>query len=264
MTKTSYFPLEKATAVVPAYNEEQHIARLLGALRPLTEIDQIVVVDDGSVDKTAAVVEKLRREDGRIELLRLPHNQGKGAALRVGAEASHNDLLVLLDADLIGVQPRHVRALLKPVRQQRCGMTVGVFQNGRSRTDLSHRLTPFLSGQRCLRWSLFRATPALDDAHWGIEVAFHLHAWQQGYGMQHVPWRGVTHPMRTEKIAGPPWAWVRSYCGTYWDVVKYCLRHVTWRSLIASFRSRAAPARAGEREERARRKRRVRYHIDFW
>lgn len=244
MTKARKMQPERVTAIIPAFNEAQHISSVLSVLRSLDEIDQIIVVDDGSTDTTAEVVVALHRRDERIVLLRLLQNEGKAAALHRGATASKNDLLLLLDADLIGLRPIHVQSLLAPVSQQQCGMAVGVFRNGRSLTDWSHRFAPFLSGQRCLRWSLFSDTPALADARWGVEVAFHLHAWQQGYAIQHVSWPGVTHTMRLEKMDRS--TWLHSYLVMYRDIVRYCARHVALPRLHHLWRrSHLAPVKKG-------------------
>jgi hypothetical protein len=119
-----------------------------------------------------------------------------------GAQASNSELIVLLDADLIELRPKHVLSLIEPVRSDAFSMSFGVFTVGRRQTDLSHRLTPFLSGQRCLRWDLFQSAPDLAVARWGVEVALSLYAWRNGYYVLKVPCRGVNHVMRPEKTKG--------------------------------------------------------------
>ena len=73
--------------VIPAYNEESTIDRLLNAVleAPLPEgIErELVVVDDGSSDRTIEKVQAFA-EDGRVRLVQQPENRGKGAALRRG------------------------------------------------------------------------------------------------------------------------------------------------------------------------------------
>lgn len=187
------------TAVVPAYNEEENISVVLHALQDVPALSQIVVVDDGSTDRTAAVVKAQQQQDGRLQYLLLPVNRGKGVALTTGANAATNDLLLFLDADLIDLKQEHVSRLIRPVQQGVCEMTLGVFRNGRRQTDWSHRLMPFLSGQRCLRWSLFRHAPQIAQTRWSIEVALSFFAWRRNYRVQHVAWNGVTHQMRPEK-----------------------------------------------------------------
>lgn len=92
------------TIVVPAWNEAARIEHTLdelldgstsSAIGPL----EVVVVDDGSVDDTALLVERRARSDGRLRLVRTAH-RGKGAASREGFAAGTGELVVLVDADL--------------------------------------------------------------------------------------------------------------------------------------------------------------------
>jgi polyisoprenyl-phosphate glycosyltransferase len=140
------------------------------------------------------------------------------------------DLILFLDADLICLRPENVEALCAPVREGRCDMTYAIFSHGRVHTDLSHRLAPFLSGQRCLRWSLFRDAPELGQARWGIEVALNLHAWHHKYCVQPVHWHGVSHFSRIEKIEG-----VKGYLShveMWLDIGRYYGRHFLFQDLL--------------------------------
>ena len=98
----------RIAAVVPAYNEEARIGEVLRALLAAPELAEIVVVNDGSRDGTAAVARQFRT----VRALDLPENRGKGAAMRCGALAAKAEVLLFLDADLIGLRPEHVSNLL--------------------------------------------------------------------------------------------------------------------------------------------------------
>lgn len=190
------------TVLIPAYNEAERIGTVLQAASGARTIAQIIVVDDGSQDSTAAVVRQWQDRDARICLVRLEKNEGKAGAINAGAEHVVGDIVVLLDADLRGIEPAHIERLVGPVRSGQCAMTMGLFQNGRRSTDVMHRYLPFLSGQRCLRWSLFKDSISLPSAGWSLETALNLHAWYHGYTTEEIPWYGVTHAMRPEKQPG--------------------------------------------------------------
>ena len=90
--------------VFPMFDEAENVGPLLAsalALAPrLADEFEIIVVDDGSRDGSAAVVEAQRRIDPRVRLLRHPTNIGYGAALRSGLRAARGDLVFFTDADL--------------------------------------------------------------------------------------------------------------------------------------------------------------------
>ena len=90
----------QVSIVVPAFNEEQRVARTLRELTSyFSETDhslELIVVDDGSEDRTAEIV----RGQVGARLLQLENNRGKGAALRRGIQAASGDLVFLVDADL--------------------------------------------------------------------------------------------------------------------------------------------------------------------
>lgn len=100
--------------VIPAYNEERFLGTLLDRiaavnLSPLSVSVEIIVVDDCSKDRTAAIAE----EHG-VRVYRLARNSGKGAAVREGISRATGDLLLIQDADL-EYDPNDYPALLRPL-----------------------------------------------------------------------------------------------------------------------------------------------------
>jgi len=89
--------------VLPAFNEDANIARAVrdaAAAGALVGDHEVVVVDDGSRDRTAAVLDELARELGpRLVVVRHPRNRGYGAALRSGFAVTRGDLVFYTDSD---------------------------------------------------------------------------------------------------------------------------------------------------------------------
>jgi dolichyl-phosphate beta-glucosyltransferase len=96
-------PVE-VTFLIPAYNEQRRIARAvresLAAVESEGASGEVLVVDDGSDDATAAIVAELAAEDPRVRLHRLPENRGKGAAVRAGVFEARGRIVFVIDADL--------------------------------------------------------------------------------------------------------------------------------------------------------------------
>lgn len=209
------------SAIIPAYNEAVSIGPVLDALLPVARLDQILVVDDGSDDNTSDIVRSHCAVDPRVRLIRLAQNGGKAQAMLIGAAHAHNDLVLFLDGDLVALQPKHLRALIRPVAAGESEMAIALFADGRTATDWSHKIMPFLSGQRCLRWSRFADTLGFADAGWSIEVGLTLHARRKGYPIAWVEWPGVTHRMRPEKRSGLAGYW--SHMRMWADIGRYML-----------------------------------------
>ncbi|HKM40138.1 MAG TPA: glycosyltransferase family 2 protein [bacterium] len=189
--------MEHVTAVIPAYNEAERIEGVLSAVCAVDEIAKTIVVSDGSTDNTAAVA---RKAGSKVDVLELAYNQGKGAALLAGVQSTTAAILVFLDADLIGLQPKHVKQLLKPVLTKEAPMAVAVFAQGRLATDLAQKIAPFLSGQRAVRRNLLERIPELDVSRFGVEVALTQYVHEQDIPVVRVPWHDVTHVMKEEKL----------------------------------------------------------------
>jgi glycosyltransferase involved in cell wall biosynthesis len=98
------------TVIVPAFNEEETILRVIERVREVPFSLQIIVVDDCSSDRTAELVEGLPD----VELLRHERNQGKGAALRTGFARATGRVVVVQDADL-EYDPADIPDLVRPI-----------------------------------------------------------------------------------------------------------------------------------------------------
>jgi glycosyltransferase involved in cell wall biosynthesis len=105
--------------LIPAYNEGGTIATVIERVQALPFAQQLIVIDDGSTDGTAAVVEAY---DG-VLLLR-QENRGKGAALRAGIPHVDGEVVVVQDADL-EYDPSDVPALIEPILDGRADVVYG-------------------------------------------------------------------------------------------------------------------------------------------
>lgn len=131
----------RVCVALAAYNEEPVIERTLRSIMSSTwPICEIVVVDDGSTDRTAAVIRRVAHEDPRVILVR-KLNGGKAAALNDAMARATGDIVVTLDADTI-IEPATIGNLVRHFTlpgNERLGGVAGVVKVGNRKTNLLTR-----------------------------------------------------------------------------------------------------------------------------
>lgn len=88
------------TVLIPCYNEEGNIAEAIARTPNFCKNLEILIVDDGSRDKTATIVRKVMKKDKRVKLISYKPNQGKGHAVRTGFDNAKGEIIMILDADM--------------------------------------------------------------------------------------------------------------------------------------------------------------------
>jgi glycosyltransferase involved in cell wall biosynthesis len=173
------------TAVVPAFNEEDRIASVLGTLCSVELIKDIIVVDDGSTDRTGEVVAGFEK----VLYLRNPVNLGKGSAMERGVQASAGEIVFFCDADLDGLSPEMVGQIIRPVLRKEYDMFVGA---RKFRENIFTRTFVFLetkwgiyptTGQRALRKELWQKLPERYKRNYRAEVGLNYLARRVGRGL---------------------------------------------------------------------------------
>lgn len=96
--------MNKLSIIIPAYNESESLPTFLPeVVGQVTKLNinpwEVIVVDDGSSDKTSQIVSDFHRKDTRIKLISLLRNEGKALALQAGFDQADGDIIITLDAD---------------------------------------------------------------------------------------------------------------------------------------------------------------------
>ncbi len=206
--------------VVPAKDEQARIGATVRASRLLPAVREVIVVDDGSSDRTAAVAAA-----AGARVLRHDRNRGKAAAMTTGGLGTDADVLLFLDADLTDTAGA-AAPLVEAVVDGRADMTIAVLPGqrtpdgapaggrglvvnlARAGTERALGWSPLqpLSGQRCLTRVAFRAALPLADG-FGVETGLTIDLARAGFTVLEVPidlahrasggdWRSQVHRAR--------------------------------------------------------------------
>jgi len=144
--------LDSLSIVIPAYNEQNRLPQTLQKVldwlaRGTFSFREVIVVDDGSRDGTAGVVQECVRENACVRLLRNPGNRGKGYAVRHGMLEAKGEWILYTDADLSS-PIEEIEKLCRATRKQGAAVAIGSRAVDRSLVEVHQPVLRELSG-RC-------------------------------------------------------------------------------------------------------------------
>jgi glycosyltransferase involved in cell wall biosynthesis len=178
-----------------------NLPAVLDGLLGAAFIQEIIVVDDGSKDRTADIMLSYSRFD-RLHPIFLSPNQGKGNAMAEGAAAAHGDILLFVDADLVNWDASFAIQVLQPLLDGKADLVIGYPLRAHNAWDSADLLgiQRWLSGERAVwRIDLLPLLPKMRPSRFGVETLINMH-----YKTRHQPIRmlkleGLLHPLKFEK-----------------------------------------------------------------
>ncbi|GIW65681.1 MAG: hypothetical protein KatS3mg094_200 [Candidatus Parcubacteria bacterium] len=146
------------SCLIPAYNEEKYIKNTIESLKNTNLIDEIIVIDDASTDKTFEIIKKIKG----IKIIKNYKNLGKTKCILRGLKSSSGNTILLVDADLQGLNYFDLSNLIKPVENNELDITIAY--------GIPFVLKKF-SGLRCLKREIFNLLNErkLKTANYGLE-----------------------------------------------------------------------------------------------
>ncbi|OIP23647.1 glycosyl transferase family 2 [bacterium CG_4_10_14_0_2_um_filter_33_32] len=192
---------QKITAIIPAFNEEKNIGRVIDVLEKTQSIgliSEIIVVNDGSKDKTEMIA-----RNKHVKLINLQENKGKAYAMAEGLKEAKGEFCLFIDGDLVNLKSTHIINLIKPLLINQEIMTVAKLVNGRLSTDIAQSLNTKCSGQRAAKKEIFikifKTIKNIGKVKYGIENIITDRSKNFKIGIYFVEWDGVSQSLKEEK-----------------------------------------------------------------
>lgn len=185
---------KRVSAIVPAFNEEKRLGRVLEVLTQCAVLHEVIVVDDGSTDGTEQTVRKFN-----ITYLKNSTNLGKGKSMQRGVGVARGNVLFFCDADVKGLSEPVVSEIVGPVLRGEVDMSVGM----RNRKSYAMRMIlafiPLLGGERALTRELWDKVPDFYKEKFRIEAGLNFYAKYYGRGFRFKVFRGLRQTIKEKK-----------------------------------------------------------------
>lgn len=189
----------KVSAVICAYNEERTIGDIIMVMSQCVLLNEIIVVNDGSTDKTAAIINRLSKEIN-LKFIDLPENKGKGYAMANGVEQSTGKIIVFIDADLSGLHTKHIEKLIIPILNNEADMVLGL----PTETIINYSINPFrsITGQRALlKVDIIPILDKIKTSRFGVETLINLFYKANGKKVKYTTLFGLKHSAKFQKTS---------------------------------------------------------------
>lgn len=187
----------KSSIIICTYNEGTAFSEVLSSVCSLNPDSEIIVVDDGSTDKTESLARELSgKYSFRYE--RFERNRGKSWAMAHGVEMASSDIILFFDADVSNIRKEHFDMLLGPVIDGSADMVLGQ----PSETMIDYRVNPFkaLTGERALRKEdIMPVLGEIRHIRFGVETFLNMYYQAQGRKIKYVLLKDLKHPSTYEK-----------------------------------------------------------------
>jgi len=193
--------MKKVSAIICVYNEEKTIKNVVVSASINSAIDEIIVVNDGSSDKTNEILMETSKVFDFKHIV-LPENRGKGFAMAIGIENVKNEIIVFIDADLLNLNDEHFLQLITPVIENEADMVLGQA----TETLINYGLNPFKSftGERALlKKDIIQIVDKMRNSRFGVEMLINLYYQSKGKKVKYIMLDGLIHPSKFDKTTTP-------------------------------------------------------------
>lgn len=214
------------SCIIPAYNEWPRIAKVLETAIACDEIDEVIVVNDGSKDNTWKIIDSFTHP--KLQKINIEKNGGKAKAILTWVHASKWEYIVMIDSDLLNLTSEHITSLIDPIQAKEADVTLSVRKN--SLPFYKWIGSDFVSWERIVprslfdEWEYYTVWPGF-----GLEVKMNEQIVKRNYKIKNIIFPEVITPRKTDKL----WyiKWTLADFRMVWEILSVMPIHRICRQL---------------------------------
>jgi glycosyltransferase involved in cell wall biosynthesis len=194
----------KAAVIIPVFNEGERVLPVIEAALDSNLVKEVIVVEDGSTDRTAVLLSEWSNE---VAIQTHARNLGKGEALDTGMQlvkARNYSNVVFLDGDLKGIRSIHIDSLLEPIIEDNVLMSIGYLGLRKAFVKQTiYQRWGVLSGQRAIQAAVWDTLSKKDKQGFAVEAALNARLRKAGehHRIARIALEGVSHVGKRDKEA---------------------------------------------------------------
>ncbi len=185
---------KRITAIIPAYNEADRIGSVLDVMTTYADFFEIIVVDDGSSDDTEKIVSQYD-----VIYIKNKINKGKGYSMDIGVQRAGGDVILFVDADVIGLTHDIIDSIVNPVIAGDVDMFIAMRNRKIYYLHSILVFIPLLGGERAVTKELWNKLPMYYKNRFRVEAGLNFYAEYYGNGFKYKVFKGLSQVIKEKK-----------------------------------------------------------------
>ncbi|MDO9155086.1 MAG: glycosyltransferase family 2 protein [Paludibacter sp.] len=181
------------------YNEEKTLRNVVLSVFEDHNVNEIIVINDGSSDKSKEIIEELK-DEMEIKAIHFDENKGKGYAMAIGVEHATNEIIVFIDADQVKIISTYIEKMISLLVQNECGMVLGYSTVKLGLLNINP--LKILTGERVLyKQDIIPILDKMKEARFGVETLMYLYYKSKEKKIIYTRLKGLKHNDKFKKTS---------------------------------------------------------------
>jgi len=191
--------MKNVSVIICVYNEEKTVRNVVLSVFEDHNVNEIIVINDGSSDKSKEIIEELKNEM-EIKAIHFDKNKGKGYAMAIGVELATNEIIVFIDADQTKIIPIYIQQMISLLIQGNNDMVLGYTTKRIGWFNINP--IKILTGERALfKKDIIPILDKMKESRFGVETLLYLHYASMDKKIEYTKLVGLKHKDKYKKAS---------------------------------------------------------------